>query len=106
MEKEQGGGTDIRVKVLPRSSKNQIVGKEEGAYRVKLTSAPVDGQANMALIKFLAKTLGLPKRDVDIISGERSRTKRVRIRGLATEDVNRQLAEVISKRPPLPKWKP
>ena len=54
MEKEQGGGTDIRVKVLPRSSKNQIVGKEEGAYRVKLTSAPVDGQANKALIKFLA----------------------------------------------------
>ena len=95
MEKEQGGGTDIRVKVLPRSSKNQIIGKEEGAYRVKLTSAPVDGQANRALIKYLAKTLGLPKRNVDIISGERSRTKRVRIQGLSTEDVNRQLEEAM-----------
>ena len=95
MEKEQGGGTDIRVKVLPRSSKNQIIGKEEGAYRVKLTSAPVDGQANRALIKYLAKTLGLSKRNVNIISGERSRTKRVRIQGLATEDVNRQLEEAM-----------
>ncbi len=95
MEKEQESGTDIRVKVLPRSSKNQIVGKEEGAYRIKLTSAPVDGQANRALIKFLAKTLGLPKRDVNIISGERSRTKRVRIQGLAMAYVNRQLEAAI-----------
>ena len=81
----------IRVKVLPRSSVNQVVGDEEGVIRVKLTAPPVEGKANKALVQFLSRQLGVPKRDVEIVSGDRSRVKSIRINGLSIEDVKGRL---------------
>ncbi len=78
----------IRIKVLPRSSSNQIMGREEGVFKVKLTAPPVEGKANKALKEFLAKRLGLPKRDVKIVSGERSRLKSVLIHGLSPREID------------------
>lgn len=83
--------TIIQVKVLPRSSQNRIVGKEEGIFKVKLTAPPVDGKANKALIAFLAKRLGVARQDIEIISGERSRKKSIRISGITFSDVERLL---------------
>ena len=77
----------IRVKVLPRSSVNQISGNDEGVIKVKLTAPPVEGKANKALVQFLSKKLGVARRDVVIVSGERSRVKSIRINGLSMEDV-------------------
>jgi uncharacterized protein (TIGR00251 family) len=85
--------TVVRIKVLPRSSINQIMGREEGVFKVKLTAPPVEGKANKALKEFLAKRLGLSKRDVEIISGERSRLKSVLIHGLSHEVVDKRLLE-------------
>jgi uncharacterized protein (TIGR00251 family) len=79
--------THIRVTVLPRSSRNQIAGQENGAFKVKLTAPPVEGKANKALTDLLAKRLGLPKGNVEIVSGKRSRLKSVRIKGLSIEEV-------------------
>ncbi|MCD6296843.1 MAG: YggU family protein [Deltaproteobacteria bacterium] len=79
---------DIKVKVLPRSSRNQIIGVEDGIFKIKLIAPPVDGKANKALIEFLAKRLGLAKGSVEIISGERSRQKSVRIHGLSLKEVD------------------
>lgn len=87
MVKRESSKTTIRVKVLPRSSRNQIVGQENGAFKVKLTAPPVEGKANKALSDLLTKRLGLPKGSVEIVSGERSRLKSVRIHGLSIEDV-------------------
>ena len=87
MVKRESSKTTIRVKVLPRSSRNQIVGQENGSFKVKLTAPPVEGKANKALSDFLTKKLGLPKGSVEIISGKRSRLKSVRIHGLSIEDV-------------------
>jgi uncharacterized protein len=81
----------IRVKVTPRSSRNQLAGKEKDIYRVKVTSAPVEGKANDALIEFLAEELDVPKRRIQIISGEKARLKCVRIWGLSSEAVTRLL---------------
>ena len=81
--------TDIKIKVLPRSSKNQIVGKEGDFYRVKVTSAPVDGKANRSIISLFSKRLGRPKRDIEIIAGKSSRIKLVRINGLTRNDIAR-----------------
>jgi uncharacterized protein (TIGR00251 family) len=83
--------TVLQVKVLPRSSRNAIVGKEEGLFRVKLTAPPVEGKANKALIGFLAKTLGVSSKDIEIISGKRSRKKSVRISGMSPIEVERLL---------------
>ena len=80
--------TVVRIKVLPRSSSNQIVGREKDFFKVKLTAPPVEGKANKALKEFLAKRLGLSKSDIEIISGERSRLKSVRIHGLSLKEVN------------------
>jgi uncharacterized protein (TIGR00251 family) len=77
----------IRVKVTPRSSKNRIAGKEKDFYRVKVTSAPVKGKANDALIDLLAEELDVPKRRIEIVSGRNARLKSVRVCGLSPEAV-------------------
>ena len=58
---------------------------------LKIAAPPVDGAANQAVIELLAKSLDLPKRDIAIISGDASRNKRVRIAGLAIEDIRARL---------------
>ncbi len=93
VEQEAYCNTVIKVKVLPRSSRNQITGREDDIFKIKLTAPPVEGKANKALKELLAKRLGLPKRNIEIVSGERSRTKSIRIYGLSFEDVDRLLAK-------------
>lgn len=72
----------LEVRVVPRAGRSGIAGVREGALLVKLAAAPVDGAANAELIAVLAEALGVPKRSLEIVSGERSRSKRVRVAGL------------------------
>ena len=83
--------TDIKVRVLPRSSRNQIIGSDDGVFRVKLTAPPVEGKANRALKEFLSKKLGVAKGSIEIVSGEWSRQKSVRIHGVFPEEIHRIL---------------
>ena len=69
----------IYVKVLPRSSRNSVEKTAEGEYKVKLTAPPVDGEANVMLIKVLAEHFDVPKRAVAIIGGKSAKTKIVEI---------------------------
>lgn len=80
-------GVILRLQVQPRSSKNQIVGPQGDALKVKLTSPPVDGAANKCCCAFLAKLLGFARTNVVIVSGESSRKKRVMIRGVRVDEV-------------------
>jgi len=73
--------------VIPRAGRSAFAGLREGALLVRLAAAPVGGAANNELIALLAKALKIPKRDIAIVSGERSRTKRVSIAGLDREQV-------------------
>ena len=79
---ERGGVVTIAVRVQPRASRDAIAGTHDGALKVALTAPPVDGEANAALIAFLAKFLGVPKRDVEITQGSTGRQKVVAVRGL------------------------
>ena len=72
---------------MPRAGRSGFAGLREGAVLVKLAAAPVDGAANEELIALIAKTLRIPKRDIAIVSGERSRSKRVRIAGLDRQQI-------------------
>ena len=74
------------VKVVPRASKSEIGGELDGALKVRIASPPVDGAANAELIKLLAKTFGVSKSDVEIISGQTSKTKQIKIANLAAEN--------------------
>ena len=83
--KESGGALTFKVRVVPRASKSAVVGEHEGALRVRVAAPPVEGAANEALIKFLAKEFGVPARDVEIRSGHTSKTKVVRVAGASAE---------------------
>jgi uncharacterized protein len=74
--------TDLKIKLLPRSSKSQIMGKEGEVYRVKVNSPPVDGEANKELISLISKKLGIPKSSIEIIAGKTSRNKIIRASGI------------------------
>jgi uncharacterized protein (TIGR00251 family) len=78
---------DLDIRVMPRAGRSGFAGVRDGALLVKLAAAPVDGAANDELIALLSKALKVPKRDIAIVSGERSRSKRIRIAGLTREAV-------------------
>lgn len=71
------------VRVIPRASRSEIVGEHDGALKVRLASPPVDGAANAELIKFFAKRFGVSKSDIEIVSGETSKNKRIKINNLS-----------------------
>jgi len=71
---------DIRVKVIPKSSKTELIGYlPDGTWRVKVAAAPEKGKANRALCEFLAAKFNVPKTNVRIVSGETSHLKRIHI---------------------------
>ncbi|MCP4681911.1 MAG: DUF167 domain-containing protein [Desulfobacterales bacterium] len=95
MAKQEIVKTVIQVKVLPRSSGNQIIAKENGVLKIKVSAPAVEGKANKALQTLLSRKLGIAKRNVEIISGGRSRTKSIRITGMSLEEVNVALERSI-----------
>ena len=76
----------LSIKVEPRSSKSGIVGPYGNALKVKLTSPPVEGKANKELIEVLAKGFRIAKKDVEIISGQSSKNKVVKLYGVSSVD--------------------
>ena len=77
----------VSVKLVPRSSRNQILGFEGDILKVKVKSAPVDGLANRDLIRLLSKSIKVAKEKVEIISGHRSRLKKIRFYGIKKDDL-------------------
>ncbi|MBO0800267.1 MAG: DUF167 domain-containing protein [Blastocatellia bacterium] len=80
-----GNGVIFSVRVQPRASRSCIAGEAEGTLRIRLAAAPVDGEANEELMNLLAKLLDIPRRQVEILSGLRSKNKVVRISGISGE---------------------
>jgi len=85
--REQDGAVVFEVRVAPRASRSRVIGVQEGALKVSLTAPPVDGAANEALRKLLAKALGVSKSDVEIVRGDRARIKLLRVDGICAADV-------------------
>jgi len=91
------GEIRIRVKVIPRARTNQISGiMEDGCLKVRLTVPPVDGRANQALIDMFADTLDLPKSNISIIAGSKSRNKRLRIVGISLEGYQKVIDQLTA----------
>ncbi|MBD1399507.1 DUF167 domain-containing protein [Pelovirga terrestris] len=91
---ETADGVILSLVVQPRSSKNQLAGCHDGALKVRLTAPPVDGAANKCCCAFLAKLLRVPLRDIEILSGVRSRHKRLLIHGLCQNDIIERLGAI------------
>ena len=84
-----GSGVFLDVRVIPRAAKSQITGRRGDALVIRLSAPPVDGAANAELIELFAQALGIPKRNIEIVAGHRSRTKRVRITGVTSADLEK-----------------
>jgi uncharacterized protein len=84
---EKDGSLIFNVRVAPKSSKSEIVGEHDGALKVKIKAPPVDGAANTELIEFLAKFFDVPKSAVEIIKGQTSKTKQLKIFGITAANL-------------------
>src|SRR5437660_7593748 len=84
---EREGTVTFLVRVQPRASKDEIAGEMGGALKVRLQAPAVEDRANEALVEFLAQVLKTPRTAVRILSGERSRTKRIEIRGVTRQQI-------------------
>jgi len=91
MPPNPGESCTIKVRVQPKSSRNQVGGFQDGTLRVRVTAAPTEGQANAAVIALLAKTLGVSKSRLGIIRGYSSRDKVVSVDKLTDQEVRRKL---------------
>lgn len=85
-------GCTVTVKATPRASKSEIQGADPEWLRVRLQAPPVDGKANVALVELFAKTFGIPKRSVEIVAGDTSRLKRVKLHGVSADAVAASLS--------------
>lgn len=84
-------GMTISLRIVPRASKNEISGVIDDTLKIRLQAPPVESKANKALIKFLAKKLDTPKRNITILSGNTSRNKCVLIKDVSEKDVTESL---------------
>ena len=98
-------GAILEVRVVLRAGRTELVGlRPKGSGEtggnvlvIRLAAAPVDGAANQALTEFLARLLDLPRRNVAVVGGERSRNKRLRVAGLSPQDLATRLSAVLSR---------
>lgn len=93
---ENNHGLRFEVKVQPRSAQNAIAGVQTGMLKVKLHAPPVEGEANKALISFLADRLGVPRKNLAIIKGEHHRQKTVEITGTSKAELVEKLKPYMS----------
>lgn len=81
--RDVAGGVELDVLVQPRASRTRAVGEHDGRLKVQLAAPPVDGEANAALVGFLAEALGVRKSDVALTRGDTGRRKTVRVAGVS-----------------------
>ena len=72
---QRGDAVRLTVRVQPRASRSEIAGVHGDALKVRLAAPPVDGEANVELVRFLARQVGIPRSRVRIVTGETSRRK-------------------------------
>jgi uncharacterized protein (TIGR00251 family) len=82
----------LLVRVVPGARRTDVVGRHGDAWKVRVAAAPERGRANRALERLLATRLGLPLRDVSVVSGTLTRDKVVEVRGVSADEAERRLA--------------
>jgi uncharacterized protein (TIGR00251 family) len=83
---------DLKVRLQPRARRDEIVGERNGALVVRVTAPPVDGRANDALCRLIAKAAGVAPSRVEIVRGHTSRDKLVRVTGIDEQALHRKFS--------------
>jgi uncharacterized protein (TIGR00251 family) len=96
---DSGGGTAFVVRVVPKSSRNEVAElMDDGTVRIHLTAPPVEGKANWLLIEFLSELFQVKPSQIAIVAGEKSKDKIVSIDGLSPTQVERILMASIEQK--------
>jgi uncharacterized protein len=87
-----GRTTRVQLRVSPGATRSAVIGRHGDAWKVRVAAAPERGKANRAVLDLLADTLGLPRAQVELVSGAGGRDKVVAFRGLEADQAERLLA--------------
>lgn len=90
---ETAQGSTIEIYVQPKASKNELIGIHEGILKIRISSPPVEGEANRECLKFLSKVLDFPKSLLQIVQGKKSRRKKILVPGVSGEDLHNRLKQ-------------
>jgi uncharacterized protein (TIGR00251 family) len=93
--KEKDGAVLFKVLVQPRASRNELVGIHGDCLKIRITSPPVENQANKKVCEFLSKLMGVGKGQVEIVEGQKSKVKKVRITNSTPEEVRKKLDQLV-----------
>jgi hypothetical protein len=83
--------TQIAVRLRPRAHKDELIGMRDGVLQARVSSAPVDGKANKALCRLIAKRVGVAPSKVSVVRGAKSRDKLVRVEGVESDALREAL---------------
>ncbi len=78
-------GIELELVVQPRASRSRLIGEHDGRLKVQIAAPPVEGEANAEVIAFFAGLFHIPKRQVELVAGEASKRKRIRVVGVSLE---------------------
>jgi uncharacterized protein len=78
---------EIRVRLRPRGKGDELIGVRDGVLQARVSAPPVDGKANRALCRLIAKRLGVAPSKVSVVRGEKARDKTISVEGLDTASV-------------------
>jgi uncharacterized protein (TIGR00251 family) len=92
--RESKKGLTFDIQVIPHASRSELMNVQDGVLKIKVTAPPVEGAANEACIKLLAKELGLKKSHLEISSGAKSRKKTVMIKNISKEELQTKINDV------------
>jgi uncharacterized protein (TIGR00251 family) len=92
-------GASLRVRAQPGAKKDALLGEHAGALRVGVTAAPERGKANQAIIELLARSLGVRRAEINLLTGGASRDKRFLIKGISAADLVTRLSAASPRQP-------
>jgi uncharacterized protein (TIGR00251 family) len=90
----------ITIRLQPASNKDEITGwMGDGTLKVKVKAKPMEGQANASLINLLSKRLQIPKSRIEIVMGDKSKQKTIRVQGFSLKDFKQKIDEILAQEP-------
>jgi uncharacterized protein (TIGR00251 family) len=93
--RQEGDTASFRVHLQPKSSHEGIVGEADGILKLRVTAPPVEGRANEACLRLLAKVLDLPISHLRIVSGQHARLKTIRVAATSAQTIRAKLCDLL-----------
>lgn len=95
--KDTEKGAVLEIRLLPRSSRCEVAGVQDGALKVKITAPPVEGRANEECIRFLSDLLRTRKSAISIIAGEKSKNKKILVSGMTAQEIEKVIRPMVAR---------